>query len=547
MTQETATTEIPSPTAALPRSREAIGVAERMALVVGIVCLLGLAFRVFAFVQDDAFITYRYAWHVRHGFGPVFNPGERTEGYSCPLYMALTTLLMWLPGDVLFRAKALGIVFAAAAIVAAWRLAHEMELPVWARIATPVMLGTNPSLALSAVDGMETSFQMLLVTLAALLFVRERKTGRGWASGVALLAVVLNRGEGFLYLLAALPLLGLDIRRRGIGKRDAIWLAVTVIPTTLFFLWRHAYYGWWMPNTYYAKKMPIAEALDLRNGPPYAVRTIFYNLDGRVALVAASLVLWLAALAGAQSERIRRQRALVIPAFVVVQLAVALRAGGDWMQGWRYMMAVVPLWTLLIVTGFAEPGEALANPSRSGTGRALGLCGVAVFLGACVWASIEYDRPKEGQVSWAARGWATDARGLLRDYRMENTLITADILNERLPAGASVAFSEVGAVPYYTPKLRWLDTYGLTDSGIAHLPSMNRFRTGMTGDYTSADTIIGKELLRRKPDYIIRWIPADSPESSILDGAYAPFFRAPVKPLFGTPGSTVLQVWKRAG
>jgi hypothetical protein len=363
---------------------------------------------------------------------------------------------------------------------------------------------------------------------------------------VALLAVVLNRGEGFVYLLAALPLLALDIRRRGFARRDAIWLAVALIPTALFFHWRHAYYGWWMPNTYYAKNMPIEAALDLQNGPPYALRTIFYNLNGRIPLVAVSALLWLAALAGAQSERIRRQRALVVPVFVVVQLAVALRAGGDWMQGWRYMMAVVPLWTLLILTGLAEPGETLAKAGKAGAGRALGLCGVALFLAACVWAATEYDRPSDGQVSWAARGWATDARGLLRDYKMENTLITADILNARLPAGSSVAFSEVGAVPYYTPKLRWLDTYGLTDSGIAHLPSLNRFRTGVTGDYTSADTVIGEELLRRKPDYVIRWIGADTPETSILDGAYVPHFRAPVKPLFGTGGSTVLQVWKRA-
>lgn len=522
-----------------------VSALERAGIAIGFCALLLLAFRVFAFVHDDAFITYRYAWHLRHGFGAVFNPGERTEGYSCPLYMVLTSALMLLPGDVLFRAKVLGALFAAGAVVAAWKLARELEMPDWARAAVPILVGANPSLALSSVDGMETSLQMLLVTLTALFFLRERRTGRGWLSAITMVGVVLNRAEGFVYLLAALPLVALGMRGRRFARRDAIWLAATLIPTALFFLWRHAYYGWWMPNTYYAKNMPLEAALDFGMGPAYAMRTLFYNLNGRIPLVAVSALLWLAALAGAMSERIRQRGALVLPVVVGVQLLVALRAGGDWMQGWRYMAAVVPVWTVLIVVGLAEPGEALAKVGRAATGRVVGLCGVTAILAVSAWAAVEYHRPEDGQISWAAQDWATNARGLLRGYRLENTIITADILNARLPAGSTVAFSEVGAVPYFTPTLRWLDTYGLTDSGIAHLPSLNRYRTGLTGDYTSADSTIGKEILRRRPDYVIRWQSGEAAESSILDGEYAPSYRAPVKALFGTPGTYVLQVWKR--
>ena len=77
---------------------------------------------------------------------------------------------------------------------------------------------------------------------------------------------------------------------------------------------------------------------------------------------------------------------------------------------------------------------------------------------------------------------------------------------------------------------------------LAHaFPEIERLFGVITGERSQ------QPLLRRKPDYVIRWIPADSLETSILDGAYTPLFRAPLKPLFGTPGSTVLQVWKRAG
>ena len=32
---------------------------------------------------DDAFISFRYAHNLSGGDGPVYNPGERVEGYTC--------------------------------------------------------------------------------------------------------------------------------------------------------------------------------------------------------------------------------------------------------------------------------------------------------------------------------------------------------------------------------------------------------------------------------------------------------------------------------
>jgi len=36
----------------------------------------------FAMQTDDPFITLRYAWNLVHGHGPVFNMGERVQGYT---------------------------------------------------------------------------------------------------------------------------------------------------------------------------------------------------------------------------------------------------------------------------------------------------------------------------------------------------------------------------------------------------------------------------------------------------------------------------------
>ena len=36
----------------------------------------------FDFMLDDPFISFRYARNLLNGYGLVFNPGERVEGYS---------------------------------------------------------------------------------------------------------------------------------------------------------------------------------------------------------------------------------------------------------------------------------------------------------------------------------------------------------------------------------------------------------------------------------------------------------------------------------
>ena len=38
-------------------------------------------------VVDDLFISLRFAENLAHGRGIVYNPGERVEGYSSPLWM----------------------------------------------------------------------------------------------------------------------------------------------------------------------------------------------------------------------------------------------------------------------------------------------------------------------------------------------------------------------------------------------------------------------------------------------------------------------------
>src|SRR5206468_3388663 len=64
---------------------------------------------------DDAFIQFRYAANLAAGHGPVFNPGERIEGASGGLWMALLGALGALTGwDVASLGRFLSLLLAPA-------------------------------------------------------------------------------------------------------------------------------------------------------------------------------------------------------------------------------------------------------------------------------------------------------------------------------------------------------------------------------------------------------------------------------------------------
>jgi len=65
----------------------------------------------FDFVQDDAFITFRYADNFAGGDGLVFNQGERIEGYTNFLWLMIIICGRLIGLSPLIFTKILGLVF----------------------------------------------------------------------------------------------------------------------------------------------------------------------------------------------------------------------------------------------------------------------------------------------------------------------------------------------------------------------------------------------------------------------------------------------------
>jgi arabinofuranosyltransferase len=216
----------------------------------------------FWFVCDDAYIAFRYVANHQLGHGYVWNPPpfHPVEGYTSFLWVvwldACWTVFgvpppqaaPWLSLGCSYGILAVIIAMAARLPVSPGLARHRLALIALVLLATL----TNRTFLAWTSSGLETAlFSLLLLswTYVALWAVR----GKRWVlelSGLATL-LVLTRPDGLLFVLATG--LAWGVRALNRDTRSPIWHLAPFGLSAMHLLWRHALYGQWLPNTYYAK------------------------------------------------------------------------------------------------------------------------------------------------------------------------------------------------------------------------------------------------------------------------------------------------------
>ncbi|MEU3274021.1 hypothetical protein ABZ639_24555 [Saccharomonospora sp. NPDC006951] len=200
-----------------------------------------------AFVVDDAYITFRYSAHFAEGHGPVWNVGgDPVEGFTNFGWMSWLAFLGWMQLDLLLVAKVTSLVIAVIILVL---LVRETEDGAWlAGGAFVVFLPTYFHLS----GGLETVAFAAVVLRAAIVGIRVLQDKRvwDWEPPALLLIAGLLRPEGVLATLPAVAIWFWYERDRPGPKRALIAAAVL---GAVYFGWRWIYYGQFLPNTFYVK------------------------------------------------------------------------------------------------------------------------------------------------------------------------------------------------------------------------------------------------------------------------------------------------------
>jgi arabinofuranosyltransferase len=303
---------------------------------------------------DDAYITLRYARNLAQHATPSFNLDDRVDGYASPAWMLLLSGLLRIGCDgetgMLAVSRWLGFASVVGAIV--WARAIGATLAMSVAVAGLGVLGTTGFLVWSA-PGME----MPLVSCAALglLLVHtqpcQARLGRygGATSAAAAVLAGLARPETTVLAVAFLAADAVSLARKPASRPHS--LLPTAAATGLLLAWfvgRWWYYGYPLPNVYYAK--PATSQLlhrGLRDAWNFAL-TRGLGAAPVVALVLAA-----------------RGRARVsLWAFVgwfAVTLAGYTRAGGDYMGFHRYYQPLVPASWAVLAAGASALADRLGR------------------------------------------------------------------------------------------------------------------------------------------------------------------------------------------
>jgi arabinofuranosyltransferase len=399
---------------------------------------------------DDAYIFLRYARHVFEGLGPVFNPGERVEGYTSPLWLALLVPLFALRSDPSGLTLMLGgLVGFATVLLVAWR----RPLP------NALLLATHPAFVFWSFSGLETPLTALLLLITFVLMVQEPLNWRRLLfAGIAFGLSVLTRAECLLFApLIAARIVAFnwpDVRRM------ARHVMVVGVPGLVLIAglawWRQSYYGEWLPNTYYAKA-DVDLRLLLEHGA-------FYLLKVAVGLFPVAVLI--AVTTGPY------QRTMFVMAIGWAILMV--RLGGDFFPYFRFAVPLLPI----VAYGLGSLRMPVVHGSIRRRAPAWALPALVVVANLITTLG-----PERVAAQWELR-------------QAEAWSLTGRWLDANLPPQATMASLVVGGISYYG-KRPTIDLLGLTDGHIAR-----------QGD-TYPDALIGHQrhdsayVLSRQPDVIV--------------------------------------------
>jgi arabinofuranosyltransferase len=430
------------------------------------------------YVNDDAYITFRYSRFVAMGRGPYFNVGERVEGYSNLLLMLLMVPVIAVggAGAALWGAKLIGGVCGALSLVAAFALCVRLQrdeadrVPSWiAGVLAAGVIAVSPSYALNSVSGLETTLFGLCITGGVLLGTISAQEDRWRGAGLAFACGVLSRPEGPLVFAVWWSAQAVS----AILSRSVRWIrshlvADAVIVTAVFaaqvVFRRIAYDGEWLPNTYFAKAggfWTIGAWEYIRDG-------IVTPFGGTIAVVIGCVGCFLC----------RRSHRWMVPAAATLLGCVLLPfiTGTDWMPGQRLLMPYLPLAAVLLATGWCRVAATLLKrPAWVGPSLALLLLPVLWITQAPARATFFNDS------SVRARG-----------YEAGHTALANWLRSGVARPGDTIALMDTGIIGYVCIDQQILDITGLT----------NRFIAKSPGDFLDKQYDVS-DVLAQKPRFVV--------------------------------------------
>ena len=416
----------------------------------------------FNFIQDDAYISYRYVANFLNGDGLVFNIGERVEGFTNFAWVVWLLLFGSIGLDYILISQIFGFLFGLGIIFLTYLITIEVleNKNKLLSLLPAYLVAINFSLAYWAPAGLETAAFAFFVMLSLLYYIRKSH----WLIFGLLLAVWIRPEGG---LVALLLLIIESIMRKGIPKYTLTCGITAFILSLPFVGFKLFYYGSIFPNPFYAKTgLDIAQ---LSSGLEYVSRFLYHY-----GFVGIGLLLPLI------SYKKLSETAKTIWLFTIFYLIYIILVGGDVLKVHRFFIPLIGTFGVLLTLSLSYLIENVNDKNKI----------LIVSLVSIVLVMLTLFLPYKFVSTYNER----------EKLFTEKMRLMAQQMKESDSTPFSVALPTIGIFGYELIGHDIIDMLGLTDSTIARHsePSILGMETTWKERKHNSSYI-----LHREPDYII--------------------------------------------
>ena len=239
-----------------------------------------------AAVTEDAFITFRVIDNALHGYGLVWNAGERLQVYTHPLWALLLLAFSAINGNIFHTALALSLALTLVCVALIARNSAGRWTALWAVLA---LLFSEAFVEYSSA-ALENALAHALVAALVVAWARFRASDgsaqRAWVTALCAGLLIVTRHD-FAVLIGPLAI-SLLIRAKA---RDR-WLTLlaAALPLVVWSAFSLMYYGSLWPNSAYAKlNNGMSMADSFRAAEPYFRDLITYDAVSALVIAAAAI------------------------------------------------------------------------------------------------------------------------------------------------------------------------------------------------------------------------------------------------------------------
>jgi arabinofuranosyltransferase len=421
-----------------------------------------------AWLCEDAFITFRVVDNAVHGLGLRWNPLERVQVYTHPLWTLALLPLQLVSRDIFASAFALSLGCTAATL--GLLFLRGMKTPAQAVVLAAIVVSSKALMDYST-SGLENPLSHLLLVLFFLAYLR-RDEPRTFARMILWMALAMVTRTDLVWFF--LPAVVHTAWSKGYWRFRHARLWAGLLVGVAWAVFAVLYYGFPFPSSAYAKlAVHIPAGAQLVQGFCYLTNSLAWDPVTLFAITGLTLL-------GLARFRTDRKGALLALG-VVLYLAYVVRIGGDYMSG-RFLTAplVVSLvglsrielrmpelgvaLALTILLGFCSPRPpALVDDDYKGLGKSPH--GVDDEKGYR-FADTSLLRQNRHTHLSDASGWVADGRKAKQDH------VRVAVVHN------------VGFFGFYAgPDVHIIDPYGLGDALMGHLPYVNDSSSWDPGHY----------------------------------------------------------------